>query len=283
MKNYKTSNLVLQKISLLIPLIIYSVYKNGYLLYEKNLIPYYMIFKSIYLIFISVIIKIIFDLKRFKRIKIDYDFLSIILIAMIMPYNINIVIYTISLAMLYFITILISKKIKFNTICFIYLAIVALNLIINPFTFKNHLELNYSFNFSFLDLLIGRSVGGIASTSIFFSLLAYIILINNYYYKKDIPFIINIIYLILSFIYFIFTSRSDILVNCDLIFASVFICSIPISSPYKRINQILYSIMIGIISFVLTIYYDSILSIFIATFIMSLFLNINTRQNKTKK
>ena len=277
MKKYKTSDIVLENILLLIPLLLYGIYKNGYLIYNKGLINIYMILKPLYLVGISFLIKIVFDLIRYKKIKIDYDLLCVILVALIMPYNINYLLYSIGLLILYFLSIILDKKIIFNKVCFIYLIIILLNFALNDFTFKSPLELSFTYNFSFLDYLLGRSIGGIASTSILFSLLAYIILINNYCYKKNIFFVINISYLVLALVYFIITGNNSILINSDLIFASVFVCTIPMYSPYKIKNQIIYSICIGILSFLITVLFDNILSIYIATFIISLFLNFKNK------
>ena len=203
MKKYETKELIKLNIYLLLPLIFYSLYKNGYLIYEKGLINFVNIFKPIYLILIGVLIKIIIDLIRYKKINIDYDIIYVILIAMIMPYNIDYITYTIAFIILYLLSLILDKYIKYNKVCLIYLLIILINFIINKYSFTTPLEDNYSFSFSFLDLLIGRNTGGIASTSILFSLLAYIILITNYYYKKDIPFVIifDLVFLLVSVLF----------------------------------------------------------------------------------
>ena len=282
MKNCKIKDLVLLNILLLIPLIFYGIFKNGYLLYEKNLISAILIFKPLYLVLIGIIIKILIDLIRYKKILIDYNLIYVILIGMIMPVNIDLILYTISFVILYIITLFIEKYIKFNKVCFIYLIIILINFLINDFTFKSSLELSYNYSFEFLDLLMGRLVGGISSTSILFSLLGYTILISNYYYKKDIPLYINITYLILSTIYYFITKDNSYIINADLIFASVFISVLPLYSPYKVNNQIIYAVFIGVISFIISIVFNPIISIYFATFIVSLFQNIRTRQKKTK-
>lgn len=282
MKNNKTSEILINNIYLLIPLIIYGIFKNGYLVYEKGLINIFMIFKPLYLVLIGVIIKIIFDIIKNKKIKLDYDIVYVIIIGMIMPYNINILVYIVSFTFIYIITNYLEKYMKFNKVCLIYLVILLINCIFEEFTFLNILDKNYSYSFEFIDLLMGRNIGGISSTSILFSLIAYIILINSFYYKKDIPFIINIVYLGLAFIYFTITNNSTLLINSELIFASIFVCPLPLYSPYKEKNQIVYSIMIGIITFVISLLFNSVISIYIATLIMSLIQNISIRQNKTK-
>ena len=274
MKRYKTRDLVIQNILLLLPLIIYAIYKNGYLIYEKKLISLVMIFKPLYLCLIGVLIKIVIDLIRYKKVIIDFNLLYVILIGMIMPYNINLLIYFGIFTILYIICLFLDKWIKYNKVCFIYLVIILINFIINKYTFMTPLEENYAFSFSFLDILMGRSIGGISSTSIIFSLIAYLILLSNYYYKKDIPFTINLTYIICMVIYFYITKNSNYLINSDLVFGSIFVATLPTFSPYKERTQIITSIFIGLIAFILSIYFNSIISIYLSIFIMSLLPNI---------
>ena len=282
MKKYSIKKLVLQEICLLIPLILYAIYKNGYLIYQKGLINIVEIFKPIYLVLIGVVVKVIIDLIKERKIKIDYNLLYVILISMIMPYNISIILYTISFTCLYILSLFLDKFIKLNKVCFIYLIIVLLNLLFNTFTFKNILEESVIYNFSFLNILFGRSVGGLCSTSILFSLIAFTILTNNFYYKKDIPFMINIVYLLFSFIYFIITKNSNILLNSELIFASVFIASLPEYSPFGRKGQIIFGSIIGVLSFILSLLFNAIISVYIVIFILSLVGNHKSLKNNVQ-
>jgi len=275
------NSLIKENIYLLIPFIIYGIYKNGYLIYQKDLISLIGIFKPMYLSILSIIIKIVVDLIRYKKINFDYDFVYIVLLSMIMPYNINYIIYILLLFVLYLLSTFI-KNIKFNKVCLIYLIIVLVNSIFVKFTYMNQLELNYSFNYEFLDYFFGKNIGGISSTCIVLSLISYIYLLNNFYYKKDIPFFINITYLILSFIYFIITSNINYLLNSELIFASVFIATLPEFSPYKKDMQIIYSILIGIITFIISIIFNKIIAVYIAIFIVSLINLLNIRHSSTK-
>lgn len=274
MKKYNIKKLVMQNIYLLLPLLGYALYKNGYLIYEKKLISFISIFKPLYLVLISVLIKIIIDLIRYKKIIINYELVYVILISMIMPYNISILLYIVSFSICYILSLILDKYIKYNKVCFIYLVIILINFLINNYTFKTPLEENYAFSFSVFDLIMGRSIGGISSTSIFFSLFAYLILLNNYYYKKDIPFVINIVYLILGIIYYYITKNNDILLNNELVFASIFIATLPLYSPYKEKTQIITSIIIGMLTFILSVYFNSIIAIYLSIFIVSLIPNI---------
>ena len=283
MKKKKTSYLVWENIILLIPLIIYGIFKNGYLIYEKGYINFYQIFKPLYLVLIGIIIKFIIDLIKDHKIKIDYNLVYIILIGMIMPYNINLIIYSISLLILYIITLFLEKYLKFNKVCFIYLIIILINFIFNEFTFQNILESRFTYSFTFFDLLVGRSIGSISTTSIFFSLLSFSYLTFSYYYKKDIPLFINITYLFLSFIYLIITKDNSYLLNSEVLFASIFIAPLPKYSPLRRINQIIYGISIGILTFIGAVLFNSIISIYLVIFIISLLPNIKLKKKLSNK
>ncbi len=283
MKKKKTSYLVWENIILLIPLIIYGIFKNGYLIYEKGYINFYQIFKPLYLVLIGIIIKFIIDLIKDHKIKIDYNLVYIILIGMIMPYNINLIIYSVSLLILYIITLFLEKYLKFNKVCFIYLIIILINFIFNEFTFQNILESRFTYSFTFFDLLVGRSIGSISTTSIFFSLLSFSYLTFSYYYKKDIPLFINITYLFLSFIYLIITKDNSYLLNSEVLFASIFIAPLPKYSPLRRINQIIYGISIGILTFIGAVLFNSIISIYLVIFIISLLPNIKLKKKLSNK
>ena len=279
----KTINkLIKENILLLIPFIIYGIYKNGYLIYQKELIGFISIFKPLLLVLISGGIKCIIDIIKYKIVKWDYNLVYVILIGMIMPYNINILLYIVLFSLLYILLLYLEKYLKINKVCFIYLVLIIVNFIFKEFTFLNPLELKYSYSFEFLDYLFGRNIGGISTTSIILSLIAFVYLINNYYYKKDIPFVINIVYLSLTFIYLFITNDSSFLLNSELIFASIFIAPLPEYSPYKINHQIIYSILIGIITFIISLIFNSIIAVYIAIFIVSELNLLIFRQNLAK-
>ena len=191
-----------------------------------------------------------------------------------MPYNINLIVYIITLTITYGLFLFINKKININRVCFMYLIIIIINSIFNTFTYQNILESTYNYSFSYVDYLMGRNIGGISSTSILFCLLTFSYLTYSIYYKKDIPLGINITYLILIFIYYFITKNNLYLINSELLFGSIFVSTIPMYSPYSKSKQIIYSIFIGIISFVITITFNSVISIYVATLIASLLMNI---------
>lgn len=282
MKKSYTKDIIQNTIYLLIPLIIYGIYKNGFLLYQKDMINIFLVFKPLYLVIIAVAIKLVIDLIKNKKISFDYNLVYAIIIAMIVPANINVILFLGIFLITYILSLILEKYIKFNKVCFIYLIIILIHFIFNDFTFKSILESNYSFSFNFFDLIFGRTIGGISSTNILFVLISYLILINSIYYKKDIPLIINITYILLALIYSIIFQNTSLLLNSELIFGSIFVSSLPMFSPYNLKQQYIFSILIGVLSFVISIIFNPIISIYLSTFIVSLLSNIKYRQNKPK-
>lgn len=283
MKKKTITDLVLENIVLLIPLIIYGIYKNGYLIYEKELINIFSIFKPLYLLLISIGVKIVFDLIKYKKIKIDYNLLYVILLSMIMPYNISYIIYIITFIITYFLLDILDKYLTIHKVCFMYLIIILVSFLINDFTYLNPLEEEYLYSFSFIDYLFGRNIGGLSSTSIIFSLASYLFLINSYYYKKDIPLFINISYLILSIIYYLISKDNSLIINSEMIFASIFISPLPMYSPTRKVMEIIYGILIGILTFIISVTFNRVLAIYLSTFIVSLIYLLGSRHSLTKK
>lgn len=255
----------------------YGIYKNGYLLFQHDLINFFSIFKVLYLVMISISIKFIIDIIKHKKILFDYNLVSVILVALIVPYNINILLYTIVVLITYLISLLINKYLLVNPVCLIYLVLLLTISITSNITYLTPLDMNYQFKYSFIDYFLGKGVGGIASSSIILSLLAYTYLINNPYYKKDIPLFINISYLIPAFIYFFITMDSSYLLNGELIFASIFVAPIPIYSPYLKKFQIIYACFIGILTFILSLIFNIIYAVYIAILVTFLLNLLNVR------
>ncbi len=289
MKKKTIDKLVIERIILLVPLLLYGIYKNGFLLYKSGIINMVNVFKPLYLTILGVIIKVIVDLifdkvnKEKFKIKIDENLLYVILVSLIMPYNINYLIYILSLIIILPVLKYLNKYVKFNKVCFIYLIIILINGLINNFSFLNTLELTKNYEYTLIDYLFGRNIGGISSTSIILSLISYILLSYNFYYKKEIPFYINISYIICAFIYFLIFKDSDFLINSELIFGSIFISSLNEFSPVEEKYQRIYAISIGVFSFLLSIILSSIVSIYIITFLVSCLFYIDFNKLKNNK
>ena len=269
MKKKTTKRLVIENIILLVFFVFYGLYKNGYLIYQRGLINKIWLFKNIYLVLIAILIKIGYDLIKNKKIIINYDFVYLVLVSMIVPYNTNLIVYTIVLTITYIISNILEKYFKFNKVCSMFLIIYLVNGLIINFSYDNLLEANFAYSFSLFDILAGRSIGGISSTCIILSFISYIYLVNTLYYKKEIPLVINITYLLLSFIYYLVTNE-NIILNSELIFSSIFISSLPEFSPYLEKLQNIYGIFTALLSFILLVLFHNLATIYLSILVSSI-------------
>ena len=268
------------------PLIIYSIYKNGFLLYAGNYISLTQIFIPLIFIFIPVGILLFLNYIKFKKIILFKEDFKWIFISLFLPIGTNIIIY----ASLIFGFILVDKLIntKFVNLSILFKLVLILILIyLNKYTYSNIAELNTSFNYNLWDILMGRGVGGVASTSYLYILITYVILSTNFYYKKTIPLITSLIFISTYFLLKgFFPSLITSLNISSILLAYVLLASDFKYSPYIFKAQILYSIVLAILTVVLTIYTNVHEGVFIAIFSLSLlhkyFDKILTRQKRTK-
>ncbi len=271
-KNTIKTNIIKTIIGI-IPLLLYGLYKNGILLYNKDIISIIGIFKLIYLILIGLIIYIIINIIFKTKIKLDYEFLSIIIIPLFMPITIKYTLYATGLTF----GLIITRFLKINQPALIILLILGLSFITKTLEFANPLELLNIYSFSSLDLLWGRNIGGIASTNIILGifLLVYLSIITNYKYEVAISGLITfalgiIIFKDYSYIYNSMAILSLILIAPDML-----------SSPITKIPRIIYGSLIGIIGYILTKYLSYYTGVIISIVIINiLFIIIKKTYNK---
>ena len=265
----KKNNIIKMYLYLLIPFIIYGIYKNGYLLYEDNLISIIDVFKPLYLVLISIFITLLIDLMIKRKISLSFNLLNMIMYSLIVSPRINYLLFIVLVILFNIIYRIFKEKISVNYVCLFFLITYFINILLKV-NFLNSAEILYNYNLSILDILLGRNIGGICSTSIILSLIAFLILKESIYYKKNIPIIINVVYLFLSLIYYLIANDSSLFLNSSIIFASIFISSLPKYSPYSKKGISLSSIFIGLFTFIVSIFAPNI-AIYLTTFIVSIF------------
>ena len=271
---------VLKYIYGLIPLVLYGIYKNGIILYNANLINFLSIFKVLYLIVISLIIYIIFSIITKRKLKLNLELLSILIIPLFMPYSINLLLYSISLFILLFIDYYLSKILKYNNISFIILGIILLLVIFNSYNYLNPIELTNNYLYTFLDLLFGRNPGGIATSSIIIGIILIIYFSIFTIYKQNIAISSIIVFLLLTGILNNFNINS--LLNSNAILSFILIAPELKNTPVSIKGTIIYGSLIGIISGLLCQYVSFYVGSFLAIFIISLIYGILHKFDKFK-
>lgn len=271
---------VLKYIYGLIPLVLYGIYKNGLILYNANLINFFSIFKVLYLIIISLIIYIIFSIITKRKLKLNLELLTILIIPLFMPYSINLIIYSISLFVLLFIDHYLSKILKYNNISFIILGIILVLVIFNSYNYLNPIEQTHNYSYSFLDLLFGRIAGGIATSSIIIGIILIIYYSIFTIYKQNIAISSIIVFLLLTAILNNFNINS--LLNSNAILSFILIAPELKNTPVSLKGTIIYGCVVGIISALLCQFVSIYTGVFMAIFIVSLSYSILRKFDKNK-
>lgn len=274
MNNYLKNNLNQKKINIylfisLIPLLITGFYKNGIKLYINDLVGIPGLLKPLILdilgFTIGILVNIIYEkiIKKkpgkLKHIIFDsYHPLYGLLIASVISINTNIILFI----LVTFIMLLLSKFIKQDKINIVALTALIIIFIINiteTFTFNNAYEKVNNLNLDALDYLIGRGSGGVNTTHVILLIISLVILCNQKFYKKEIPFYSSIFFSLGIIIYSVITNdigkSIDHIFSNGILFTYVFIATDSLTSPRTYKGKIIYSIIIGLVTVGLYIIY----------------------------
>ena len=164
----------------LIPLLLFSFYKNGILLYQNKLISFIDMFIPLYFYIISILVGFLVAHLN-KSDKREYVLYALIL-ACTISINTNMLLYPIVLFVSLFIASFLQKKKEFNLLAFTRIVLI-LALLLNSYSYMNVAEKIEAFNYNYLDIFIGYGVGGLASNSLFCCFIAFLILSFNKFYK----------------------------------------------------------------------------------------------------
>lgn len=266
----KENNLNKLYLLALIFLIAFGFYKNGILVFKKFSDNYVMLFKPLLFPLINIIISCFFEYIFNKKIKISDNTIFMILLSMIVPVNTNLLIF-LSLNIIFsFIIYFVFDKInlRLNYVALFKLILILVLLVINKYNYANNLELIKKYSYDLLDIFIGRGISGVASSSILFSILGYFILCLNKYYKNEIPLISFSVYFLLVLIFKVLFNHVIVL-NSMIIFALIFIAPINNFSPAIKKERIIYSIVLGILTFICTYFINMYDGVIIAVMISS--------------
>jgi hypothetical protein len=268
-KNITFNKILIYFFSSVLLLIIYGIYKNGILLYQKHLITFLGLFKPLYLFLFPFLIFYCYNILIKKNSKINFDYFYWSCLGLFMPPQINLVLYSVLIIALIFLFQYIPLKI--NKQVFSKLLIILVLNIINKYTYFNLLESSVVYSFSYFDLLWGRSVGGVCSTSFVFTLVCYFILLSSGYYKGEIPFISFIVYFsLIILIHYLFGSYLY-LNNSNILLAMTIYGTNNEFTPFLPKLRVFYSVILGFLTFIFTLIINNFEGVFIAILILSFF------------
>ena len=255
----------------LIPLLLFSFYKNGILLYQNELISFIDMFIPFYFYGISIIVG--FLIAYINKSDKWETILYALILACTTSINTNMLIYPIVLFVSLFIAGFLKKKKEFNLLSFTRILLI-LALLFNSYSYMNVAEKINAFNYNTFDIFIGYGVGGLASNSLFLCLIAFVILSFNKFYKRMIPIMSSISFLIFLFLLFLITKNNvylENILNGSAYFAFVFVGADLYVTPCTKTGKIIYGLVIGLFSAILSIFVPIYEAPYIAILFFSFF------------
>ncbi len=270
MNNYlhsKNNDLSKYYLYIFLPMIFYGFYKNGILVYSglKMLLP--LMFPII-----SFSITLIVDYVLHKKVDINEKYVYFIIIAMITSINMNLFLFSLLILLFNLLYEFLLKKTNVNCIAIFKIVMVVLLTILNKNIYSNELELIHKYSFNLMDIIMGRGISGVCSSSIIMIIIAYFILSINTYYKKEIP-VISLVTYFLGTIILKIVLHKGIIINGMILFVIVFASAINKYSPITKFKKIIYSVILGLLTLIFTYFINVYDGVIIALLITSL---INT-------
>jgi hypothetical protein len=261
----KTELIYFEYLAIMLP-ILYGFYKNGILLYASHVINLFGIFRPLMFILIPFLISEVNEyFKRHKFILTNSSFYWTC-VSLFIPPRMSLISYTIILIIA--ISLTYYRKLKINMPVLTKLIIVAFLLIVNQYNYSNILEATTKYSFSFLDLIFGRSIGGLCSTSLVYAFICYIILSIKGYYKKEIPAVFMITYFILAIIISLLTKNYNLFTNiAGIILAVSLFGTQNNTTPFMPKARIIYAVFLGFLTIILNLIFNNYEGIFIAIFL----------------
>lgn len=259
-----------------IPLIIYGLYKNGYLLMTNNYISFFDAYKIIFYPIGCFVIGLLFTFIFKKRRSQVLSFA--ITMGIVAPYNFNMVLYFGVVLLSLFLVEFIPNKYKINEASMLITILIFVNYFSNQFSIFNPMEFSSKYSYSLVDLFFGRGASYLFTSSIFLIIISYFILSFSKTYKKEIPLISFSIFLVLAAIYMITTksylNNIKLFLNGTTFFSFVYLSTTNVSSPSTKNITYIYGTLVGLLSFVFIYLFDIYTGSIVSIFIVSVFYRI---------
>lgn len=238
----------------LIPLLLFGLYKNGIMLYQNDFISFGDLFIPLYFYFISIFIGLIVALIR-KDSKKEWMLVALILSCTV-SINTSLVLYPLVLFVSLFISSYLKDKYSFNFVSLTRVMLL-LALFVQSYSYLNVAEKIEAFNYSLFDSFWGYGVSGIANGSLFCLLIGFIFLAFNRFYKRVIPIMASISFVLIFLVMFLITKNTTYLesiLNGTVYFAFVFVAADIMVSPDTKWGMALYGVVIGLLTGILCLF-----------------------------
>lgn len=278
--NKSIFSISLIRIIFLLPLIAYGFYKNGIYLYQKGFVSIFGMFRPLVFVFggafIGALVNILYEvvIKKNKAGFIDILFSSFhieygIILGCLMPVSVNAIIFFLTTFVVLFTLRFANNRV--NNICVTFIIIYVLSIIFNYFDYANYYELSRKFSFEFMDYMIGKAPGGIASTHIVLLLISLIGLLVTNNSKTTITWysLMTIVTLFGAYAMISNTNFANLIFANNMFFIFTYVATDSVTSSYTKYGKKVFGFLIGLFTFGLY-FINPILAPFIAILIVSL-------------
>lgn len=283
--NRSIMTISIARLAMILPLIIYGIYKNGVYLYRNHLVNTFGMLKPLIIILGGVIVAGLINFlyeyfikKQQKGNVLDLLFSSFhieyaVLLGCVMSINVNLYLYFAVLACVTVASKFVGDKI--NTICLAFIIIYGISVALGDFVFANAYEISKTFSYELIDYLIGRNPGGMASTHIILLIVGLIGLSITNNNKTTISLTAIVTYLLITFVYAFFVHGNflDIVTCNNFLFIAAFVATDSVTSCYTNRAMVISGFIIALLSF--GVYFiNPILAPIIAVLVTSVFTHI---------
>lgn len=238
-------------LGLLFLLFLSGFYKNSLNYYFFNQLNLIETLKPLLFLFISLGVSVIFNFFRKKSIWQDLE--ENLILSLIIPPAFPLLIYLFLIIAYNFGKIKLKNNI-FSNILFFKIITIIISTFFLKINYENIIEQTNPYFYGTLDLFLGKNVGNFGTTSILLLIFIFILLSCNFYYKKEMPIWTILSYSVPIFVFslikndFLFTKE---ILNSHLWFTAIFLVPLNKYSPVSKKWKIIYSVLVGIISFLL--------------------------------
>lgn len=292
--NKSIKSITLTKLLFLLPLIIYGFYKNGIYLYQEHYISFIEIFRPLIYVSIGALTGIFVNVFYEKIIKKNNDNLDSIIfssfhleygviIGCLVSINTSVLIYTIVLLTIFMISKFLNNRV--NIMCFTLIIIYLISKAMGNASFMNSYEMSKTFSYEFMDYLIGRFPGGVASTHVILICLGLFGLYMTNNIKIDISLSSLVTLFLLFGIYSLITNSNftNFFFANNIVMLMSYVATDTKTSCYTRKGMIVFGVLIGLLTFI-NYFIEPVLAPLVSILFVSLFNNfIDRKANSLQK
>lgn len=281
----KVFNINLFHLLSLFPLVLFSYYKNGYMVYKNQYLSFFSSLEYFVIPILIVIISYLIEIYYYIGIKKNRDYSNVV--NSFCPYA-NLLCYLlcgpndalyITIPLIFITDILmkiLDKKITINRValfkCILFILLVILGIYNNANIYESIMNIEI---ISTWEAFIGLTIGEMGVVSNLLILLCFIVLLFNKYYKKDIA-IISILTYIIFGLFLVLVGNLNIIefinntFTSGIIFSIVYVLTLSEASPLLKSGRTIYAILTGILLTIFVNIFKINIGIYFIILIMSI-------------